>query len=72
MNGIDYLLDTNIIIYLAQGKLNTSDFARNESNLCISSITYIEALGYPFPSQDKENAMIALFNVKASFFNRRG
>ena len=68
MNGIDYLLDTNIIIYLAQGKLNTSDFARNESNLCISSITYIEALGYPFPSQDKENAMIGLCSMLKRLF----
>jgi len=60
MSGTDFLIDTNIIIYLTQGKLKTSDFAKKGSNLYISSITYIEALGYPFPNQDEENAITEL------------
>jgi len=33
MNGTDFLIDTNIVIYLTQGKLKTSDFASKGSNL---------------------------------------
>jgi predicted nucleic acid-binding protein len=54
MNGVDFLIDTNIIIYLTQGKLKISDFAKKGGNLYISSISYIETLGYPFQNQDEE------------------
>jgi len=54
MNGTNFLIDTNILIYLTQGKLKTSDFARKGSFLYISSITYIEALGYSFLNKDEE------------------
>ena len=57
MNGINFLIDTNIIIYLTQGRLKISDFAKNNSNLYISSITYIETLGYPFSNQDEERTI---------------
>jgi len=60
MNGDNFLIDTNIIIYLAQRKLRISDFVKEESNLYISSITYIETLGYSFPSHDEEKAIIKL------------
>ena len=55
MNGDKYLIDTNIIIYLTQGKLKISDFAKKDDDFYISSITYIETLGYPFSNQDEEN-----------------
>jgi toxin FitB len=38
------LLDTNILIYLAQGKVSYSQITGKE--IAISSVTYIEALGY--------------------------
>ena len=60
MNGDKFLIDTNIIIYLTQKRLKISDFAKKEDNFYISSITYIETLGYPFSSQDEETE-ITLF-----------
>ena len=55
MNGIDFLIDTNIIIYLTQGRLKISDFAKQGECLYISSITYMETLGYPFQSREDED-----------------
>ena len=60
MNGTNFLIDTNIVIYLTKGMLKTSDFAPKGSNLYISTITYIEALGYPFPNQSDEMAITGL------------
>jgi predicted nucleic acid-binding protein len=68
MNGDKFLTDTNIIIYLTQGKLKVSDFAKQGSNLYISSITYIEALGYSFPNQDEERAIAKLCNMFERIF----
>ena len=59
MNGDKFLIDTNIIIYLTQKKLKIDDFAKNEDRLYISSITYIETLGYPFLDQDEEKIIIS-------------
>jgi len=60
MNGINFLIDTNIIIYLTQGRLKISDFAKKGGRLCISSITYIETLGYPFQNQAEEKYVTEL------------
>ena len=54
MNGNNFLIDTNIIIYLTQKKLKISDFAKNGGFLYISSISYMETLGYPFQNHDEE------------------
>jgi predicted nucleic acid-binding protein len=54
MNGVSFLIDTNIIIYLTQKRLKISDFAKKGGNLYISSISYIETLGYSFQSQFEE------------------
>ena len=41
---------------MTQGRLKISDFAKQEANLYISSVTYIETLGYPFETKnDEEN-----------------
>lgn len=48
------MIDTNVIIYLTQRKLKISDFAKKGGYLYISSISYIETLGYPFQNQDEE------------------
>jgi len=61
MNG-DKLLDTNILIYLSQGKLELSDFTSSEESLFISVITYMEALGYHFERLEEEELMNELCN----------
>ena len=71
MNGDSFLLDTNIIIYLAQGKLRINDFTEKNGNLYISSITYIETLGYTFPSRDEEKAIIKLCEIFERFLLTR-
>jgi len=68
MNGTNFLIDTNILIYLTQGKLKTSDFARKGSFLYISSITYIEALGYSFLNKDEEQAISVLCEMFERLF----
>jgi len=61
MSGKDsFLIDTNIIIYLSHKKIRTSDFAKKGGNLHISSITYIEALGYPFSDKKEEKEISEL------------
>ena len=50
-----FLLDTNIIIYSTQGQLNLHGFLNVDDNLYISSITYIEALGFSFQDKQDEN-----------------
>jgi len=55
MNGNNsFLIDTNVIIYSTQDVLNFNDFVKNEDDLYISSITYIEALGFPFQDRNEE------------------
>jgi len=67
-NAINFLIDTNIIIYLAQRKLNINDFAKKESNLYLSSITYIESLGYPFSSKKEEKEITELCEIFERLF----
>jgi len=62
------LIDTNIVIYLTQRKLKISDFAKKGGNLYISSITYIEALGYPFQNQSDEKAVTKLCDIFERIF----
>jgi len=57
MNGTNFLIDTNIIIYLTQKRLKINDFAQEGDNLYISSITYMEALGFPFQNRKEEMAI---------------
>ena len=54
MSGKSYILDTNIIIYLSRGEMKIQDFAEAGDRLCISAITYMEALGYPFKTTEEE------------------
>lgn len=62
------LVDTNIIIYLSQGKLRISDFAKRGGSLYLSSITYIEALGYAFPNQEEEKIVAELCGMFERLF----
>ena len=62
MSGKTFLLDTNIIIHLSYGELNTSVFSSSGDRLCISAITYMEALGYPFKTKEDEYFVKMLCN----------
>jgi len=44
MSGIDYLIDTNILIYMLQGNPKVRYFAEEEE-LAVSCITEMEVLG---------------------------
>ena len=68
MSGDNFLIDTNIIIYLTQGRLKISDFASKNDYLYISSITYMEALGYPFPNRAEEQTTIELCDMFERIF----
>ena len=60
MNGIDYLVDTNILIYIIKGHPKVEYFAKSEI-LAISYITEMEVLGkYQISESEKqiiENAL---------------
>ena len=54
MSGKTFILDTNLIIYLSQEKMKITDFASKGDRLCISIISYMEALGCPFKNNEEE------------------
>jgi len=60
MNGSvnKFLIDSNVIIYSIQGKLDLNDFLKVEDDLYISSITYIEVLGFPFQNKREEDRVV--------------
>ena len=68
MNGTNFLIDTNIIIYLTQGKLRINDFSKKGGCLYISSISYIETLGYPFQNQEEEKDVTKLCEMFERIF----
>ena len=46
---MNYLIDTNIIIYHLNGNQNATDFViANYKNITVSFISYIEVLSYPY------------------------
>ena len=54
MNGIDYLIDTNILVYMLQGNPKVRYFAQEEF-LAVSCITEMEILGkYQIFEEEKE------------------
>jgi len=62
MSGIDYLIDTNILIYILQGNPKVRYFAEEEE-LAISCITEMEILGkYQISMSEKQ--------IRANFLNR--
>jgi len=49
-----YLIDSNIIIYHLNGELLATDFlCQNLSHCCISQLTYIEVLSFPFTEEQE-------------------
>ena len=59
MSGIDYLIDTNILLYILQGNPNVKYFAESEI-LAISCITEMEVLG-KFQISESEKQIIGRF-----------
>lgn len=54
MNGIDYLLDTNIILFLVGGRIAQSELP--SGNFSISFITELELLSYSYiAAEDEKN-----------------
>jgi len=68
MNGTNFLIDTNILIYLTQKKIKINDFAQEGDNLCISTITYMEALGFPFQNHNEEATITMLCDTFERLF----
>jgi predicted nucleic acid-binding protein len=60
MNGKNILLDSNLIIYLAKGLVDSEVVIAEEYEYYISVITYMEILGYSFKSDDEENSIVEL------------
>ena len=66
MNGNSVLLDSNIIIYLSQRKLDIDDVFDEDTNYNISLITYMEILSYKFSIKQEEefiSKLLSLFKV---------
>jgi toxin FitB len=63
MNGRNLLLDSNIIIYLAQKKLAPDDFILPDDRLFVSDISLMETLGFAFTDPAEKQETEALLNV---------
>ncbi len=55
MNGIDFVVDTNTIIYLFSGKACATPYT--DSNLIVSVITEMELLSFPRITNDEAAAL---------------
>lgn len=66
MNGVKYLLDTNMVIGLLKGSeaaISLAEQLKLEMNQCvISQITRMELLGYPKINTHDENMILAFLN----------
>ncbi len=63
MSGDNVVLDSNIMIYLSQGKIPVDDLIRNGISYFISAITYMEVMGYKFESRSEEKAVSNLVDL---------
>jgi len=64
MSGNNILLDSNIIIYISQRKVNISDIFFDNAKYYISIITYMELLSYNFINKKEE---IFILEILSSF-----
>ena len=60
MNGIDYLADTNAILYILSGNECMKPFTK--SHLAVSDISFMELLSFPSISVKEENTIRRLLN----------
>ena len=67
MSGRKLLLDSNIVIYIAQKKLLPEDFILAEDEVFLSDISFMETLGYGFTDliekQETEKLLSVLFRL---------
>jgi len=66
MSGNKTFLDSNMIIYLSQGKITVDDLICDENQYFISVITYMEVLGYKFDSLYDEiylKSLLEMFEI---------
>ena len=64
--GIIWFLDSNIIIYLSQKKLDVNDIFKDDTSYAISVITYMEILSYNFAHKEEGlfiKSLLSLFNI---------
>ena len=61
MNGKIILLDTNIVLYILANKYNLEELP--EGSFCISVITEIELLSYPFLNDKDEKKVKEFLNT---------
>jgi predicted nucleic acid-binding protein len=62
VTGSRALFDSNIIIYLSKREIPLS-LVDQFDDLCISVITYMEILGFPFADQEEERYIIELISI---------
>ncbi len=65
MSGRKLLLDSNILIYIAQKQLAPNTFVLPDDQLFLSDISFMETLGYPFADlieKQETEKLIAVLN----------
>ena len=63
MNGRRLLLDSNIVIYIAQQKLSPTVFLKSDDTLFLSDISYMETLGYSFADHTEKRETEAFLSI---------
>jgi predicted nucleic acid-binding protein len=63
MSGRKLVLDSNIVIYIAQKQLDPQLFLLPEDQLFVSDITIMETLGYAFTDQFEKQEIESLLSV---------
>jgi predicted nucleic acid-binding protein len=61
MNGIDYLFDTNVIVYILQGNPSVQHFA-HEDMFAVSCITEMELLGRFQISEEEKHTITRMLS----------
>ena len=72
MNGNSVILDSNIVIYLSQGRISAENLIQDGFVYYVSIITYMEVMSYKFGSDLEEKSvkdLLGLFNIV--YFNER-
>ena len=61
MNGRKAVLDTNVIIFASQQKIDTDELLSKYDNFYVSIVTYIEVYGYEFKDKTEKELIDTLF-----------
>jgi len=66
MSGNGILLDTNVLIYLSKGQIQTSHLIEDEKEYFVSLLTAMELLSYRFDTKEEETLVreiLSLFEI---------